>query len=115
VSVHKDPALIYSPLEQDELIGSAEPAVRPHLRLLSRPHNETPIQCAFYKIYASAWFLMSIFAHANASALADNEPTEPLVYVLSALAACEEGQKALDTRKQERFWDVSLVACSQLL
>ncbi|KAG8738518.1 hypothetical protein FRC10_006764 [Ceratobasidium sp. 414] len=91
VSVHKDPTMIYSPLGDSGPTSSVEPA------------------SAFYTIYASAWFLMSAFARADASDLTQDEPAEPITYVLSALAACEEGQKALDARKQGRAWDLEVV------
>lgn len=50
---------------------------------------------------------MSTFAQTDESLMAANEPTEPLAYVLSALAACIEGKKALETRDEEmKVWDV---------
>ncbi|KAG8717217.1 hypothetical protein FRC08_007961 [Ceratobasidium sp. 394] len=91
VSVHKDPSLIYSSLESSKPTSSAEPA------------------SAFYTIYASAWFLMSIFARTDPSMLTEDEPTEPITYLLSALVTCEKGQKALETRNQERAWDLEVV------
>ncbi|KAG9094758.1 hypothetical protein FS749_011891 [Ceratobasidium sp. UAMH 11750] len=91
VSVHKDPSIIYSSLESSKSTSSAEPA------------------SAFYTIYASAWFLMSTFARRDSSMLTEDEPTEPITYLLSALAACEEGQKTLNTRNQERAWDLEVV------
>ncbi|KAG8702317.1 hypothetical protein FRC08_003565 [Ceratobasidium sp. 394] len=91
VSVHKDPSIIYSALETSKSTSSAEPA------------------SAFYTIYASAWFLMSTFARTDSSMLTEDEPTGPITYLLSALAACEEGQKTLNTRNQERAWDLEVV------
>ncbi|KAG9086736.1 hypothetical protein FS749_003421 [Ceratobasidium sp. UAMH 11750] len=91
VSVHKDPTIIYSPQENSKSTNSVEPA------------------SAFYTIYASAWFLMSTFTRTDSSMLTEDEPTEPITYVISALAACEEGQKALDTRNRERAWDLEMV------
>ncbi|CCO33179.1 hypothetical protein BN14_07251 [Rhizoctonia solani AG-1 IB] len=89
VTVYNDPTLIYSPLEQETLIDS----------------EKVPAS-AFYTIYASAWFIMSTFARNDASLLTEDEPQDPLEYQLSALAACEKGQQALDIRKQPKAWDV---------
>ncbi|KAG9121265.1 hypothetical protein FRC07_002855 [Ceratobasidium sp. 392] len=90
VSVHKDPTIIYSPLESSGSNGSLEPA------------------CAFYNVYSFSWYIMYTFARTDPSVLTEDEPKEPIAYALSALAACEEGQKALDTRKLERIWDWSV-------
>ncbi|KAG8760290.1 hypothetical protein FRC11_000627 [Ceratobasidium sp. 423] len=104
VSVHNDPTLIYSPLEGEALVGS----------------ENTPAS-AFFTIYASAWFIMSTFARNDPSLLTEGEPDEPLEYILSALAACEKGQQALNVRKQAKAWDLefiwgrALVAAAQSL
>lgn len=91
VSVHKDPTAVYSPREKEENSPYEEPA------------------SAFYTIYASAWYLMYHFAQTDASALTEDEPDEPVVYLLSALAACEDGREALESRKQERSWNLELI------
>lgn len=83
--------MIYSPLEGNGSINS----------------DSVPAS-AFYTIYASAWFLMATFARKDASLLTEGEPTDPLEYILSALAACEKGQQALETRKQAKAWDLEL-------
>ncbi|CAE6427571.1 unnamed protein product [Rhizoctonia solani] len=92
VTVYNDPTLIYSPLEQETLIDS----------------EKVPAS-AFYTIYASAWFIMSTFARNDASLLTEDEPQDPLEYQLSALAACEKGQQALDIRKQPKAWDLEFI------
>ncbi|KAF8593833.1 hypothetical protein BDV93DRAFT_529664, partial [Ceratobasidium sp. AG-I] len=92
VSAHNDPTMIYLPIEKEEKSALSEPA------------------SAFYVIYASAWVLMSTFARADESLMAADEPKTPMAYVLSALSACELGQKALNTRNQERkVWDLEFV------
>ncbi|CAE6370514.1 unnamed protein product [Rhizoctonia solani] len=103
-SVYNDPTLIYSPLEQETRVGC-----------------EKAPASAFYTIYASAWLTMSTFARNDASILTEDEPDEPLEYILSALAACEKGEQALDVRKQPKTWDLefiwgrALVAAAQRL
>ncbi|CAE6483203.1 unnamed protein product [Rhizoctonia solani] len=92
VSVYKDPTLIYSPLEE-EASASVE---------------KTPAS-AFFTIYASAWLLMSTFARSDLSLLTEDEPKDPLEYILSALAACEKGQQALDVRNQSKAWDLDFI------
>ena len=59
---------------------------------------------------------MSIFARMDKSLMAIDEPTESSAYILSALAACEQGQKALNTRGKERkVWDVRVSILHALL
>ncbi|CAE6451855.1 unnamed protein product [Rhizoctonia solani] len=104
VSVHGDPTLIYSPLEGQTSMTS----------------KQTPAS-AFFTIYASAWLILSTFARNDSSLLTEDEPEDPLEYILSALAACEKGQQALDVRKQPKAWDLefiwgrALVAAAQSL
>ncbi|KAJ1306441.1 hypothetical protein OPQ81_007444 [Rhizoctonia solani] len=104
VSVYNDPTLIYSPLEGETTLDS----------------EQIPAS-AFFTIYASAWFIMSTFARNDSSLLTEDEPEEPLEYILSSLAACEKGQQALDVRKQSKAWDLefiwgrALVAAAQCL
>ncbi|CAE6528705.1 unnamed protein product [Rhizoctonia solani] len=104
ISVYNDPTIIYSPLEGKAPAGS----------------ENTPAS-AFFTIYASAWFIMSTFARNDTSLLTEDEPDEPSEYLLSALAACEKGQQALDVRKQAKAWDLeftwgrALVAAAQSL
>ncbi|QRV73554.1 translation initiation factor IF-2 [Ceratobasidium sp. AG-Ba] len=91
VSAHEDPTIIYSPLDHLE---DTEP---------------TEFASSFYTIYASAWYLMYHFARTDSSVLAEGEPEEPVAYLISALKACEDGQKALGVRKQDRAWDLELI------
>ncbi|CAE6415815.1 unnamed protein product [Rhizoctonia solani] len=92
VSVYNDPTMIYSPLKGEVSISS----------------EQTPAS-AFFTIYASAWFLMSTLARSDSKLLAEDEPKDPLEYILSALAACEKGQQALDVRKQPKAWDLEFI------
>ncbi|KAH7326834.1 hypothetical protein B0J17DRAFT_680812 [Rhizoctonia solani] len=91
-SVHGDPTLIYSPLDGE----------------ISTISEQTPAS-AFFAIYASAWLIISTFARNDPSLLTEDEPEDPLEYALSALAACEKGQQALDTRKQPKAWDLEFI------
>ncbi|KAG8796722.1 hypothetical protein FRC12_005816 [Ceratobasidium sp. 428] len=96
-SVHEDPTTIYSPLESSDHASLPDPA------------------CAFYNVYTFSWYIMYTFARTDPSVLTEDEPKEPIAYILSALAACEKGRRALDVRKLGKTWDFEFLQARTFL